>query len=525
MLPETIEVPVNANWLDRSVLFSGPANKRHWGIFLTEGLSRFWALEHPDLPSDLAVLGGRQAAKEAGRDFISVVLHHGGIERERVLVTDMVTVLPEVFVPHPSFAIRGQAFSAHALLPERVAEEICGNSCEPSEQPVYLTRSRLTAHKQRNEGEGAFDAILAERGVKVVAPETLSFEDQVRLVNRHSTFIGCVGSAFHSLLFAAAGRRLRTVVIGHSVNPHYATYVMFDLLKRIEAHYVYVPPLERTRRDKGPLDVDSAKAWLEALGVIEGGGRRSPSATLKALVGEPIVKRGESATPKLSRKARLAESAEAGQARGEAPGGIRDYVTLLRLVHAHLRPRTYVEIGVAGGRSLARAQPGTLCIGIDPEPNVRRKLPPLARLFEVTSDEFFADHDVTSLLQDYPIDLAFIDGMHLFEYALRDFINLEKACGEESVIVVHDCNPPNARVAARKRETGFWTGDVWKLIPCLKEHRPDLEVTVFDVPHRVSRSSRISIPRRPRSANGTTGSATSSSISASRTTASSAPRC
>jgi hypothetical protein len=203
---------------------------------------------------------------------------------------------------------------------------------------------------------------------------------------------------------------------------------------------------------------------------------------LKAPVGKPKVKKETSAKPKLSRKARIAQSGEPGQGEVEAQGGIRHYVALLRLLHAHLRPRTYVEIGVASGRSLSCAQPGTLCIGIDPEPNVRRELPPRARVFELSSDGFFADHDVTSLLQGYPIDLAFIDGMHLFEYALRDFINLEKACGEESVIVVHDCNPPNARAAARERETGFWTGDVWKLIPCLKEHRPDLQVTVFDVP-------------------------------------------
>jgi hypothetical protein len=72
--------------------------------------------------------------------------------------------------------------------------------------------------------------------------------------------------------------------------------------------------------------------------------------------------------------------------------------------------------------------------------------------------------------------------MHLFEFALRDFINLERACGRDSVIAVHDCDPPNAEAAARERTTAFWTGDVWKLVLCLKRHRPDLRVAVVDVP-------------------------------------------
>jgi hypothetical protein len=79
------------------------------------------------------------------------------------------------------------------------------------------------------------------------------------------------------------------------------------------------------------------------------------------------------------------------------------------------------------------------------------------------------------------VDFAFIDGMHLFEYALRDFMNLERYCSRESVILFHDCYPSARIHAEREPQTVVWCGDVWKLIPCLRDQRPDLNVRAIDV--------------------------------------------
>jgi hypothetical protein len=76
-------------------------------------------------------------------------------------------------------------------------------------------------------------------------------------------------------------------------------------------------------------------------------------------------------------------------------------------------------------------------------------------------------------------DLAFIDGLHLFEKALRDFINLEKFASPQSVVMLHDCLPLDAVTADRTRTTHFYSGDVWKLTMCLKVHRPDLKMKMI----------------------------------------------
>jgi hypothetical protein len=120
-------------------------------------------------------------------------------------------------------------------------------------------------------------------------------------------------------------------------------------------------------------------------------------------------------------------------------------------------------------------------IGIDPAPGPQSRLKPRARIFPKTSDAFFAGHDLARELGHDAVDLAFIDGMHLFEFALRDFINLEKFCAPASTILVHDTYPVDCVTAARERTTQIWSGDVWKLIICLKKYRPELRISTVDV--------------------------------------------
>jgi hypothetical protein len=64
--------------------------------------------------------------------------------------------------------------------------------------------------------------------------------------------------------------------------------------------------------------------------------------------------------------------------------------------------------------------------------------------------------------------------MHLFEFALRDFMNVERFADWWSVIVFDDILPRNVDEAARDRHTTDWTGDVYKLIAILNRYRPDL---------------------------------------------------
>ena len=159
-----------------------------------------------------------------------------------------------------------------------------------------------------------------------------------------------------------------------------------------------------------------------------------------------------------------------------------NYFRVLGRIHRHLRPRTYLEIGVSRGESLRLVQPQTRVLGIDPQPNLGR--PPAAnvRIYRETSDDFFAKYDAVAELGGAPVELAFIDGLHRFEFSLRDFLNVERTCTRSSVILIHDCYPLDARTAQREQVTGFWSGDVWRLVLLLRTERPDLVVRTIATP-------------------------------------------
>jgi hypothetical protein len=166
------------------------------------------------------------------------------------------------------------------------------------------------------------------------------------------------------------------------------------------------------------------------------------------------------------------------------------YIDLLNTIHSKFRPRTYLEIGTRTGDSLTLAN----CPSISIDPNflinknvIGRKS--MCAFFQCTSDDYFANHDSKHLL-NRGVDFAFLDGLHLFEFLLRDFMHTERICESGSLIAMHDCIPTDVYIAERKDDPvrrqqmgskpSWWTGDVWKILPILRKWRPDLTLIGVD---------------------------------------------
>jgi hypothetical protein len=154
------------------------------------------------------------------------------------------------------------------------------------------------------------------------------------------------------------------------------------------------------------------------------------------------------------------------------------YREVLTRMHRLLAPETYLEIGVDTGATLALASSASLAVGVDPAAGRVERRPANARLYAMESDTFFEHESQQSVFGGRAVDLTFIDGMHRFENALRDFAHAERWSSKGSTIVLHDCLPVAPAAALPERASLFWVGDVWKIVEVLLECRSELQVAV-----------------------------------------------
>jgi hypothetical protein len=167
------------------------------------------------------------------------------------------------------------------------------------------------------------------------------------------------------------------------------------------------------------------------------------------------------------------------------------YTHFFHHLHRTLKPNSYFEIGTEKGTCIEFVTCDVVCV--DPCFQIDRdifKNKSALQMYQMTSDHFFTKPYLANAFPAGP-DISFLDGMHRFEYLLRDFSNTEKLCHPRSLIFLHDCLPQNERMTRRVHVNGpeeeggtrfAWTGDVWKLMPILKKYRPDLRVFYLDCP-------------------------------------------
>jgi hypothetical protein len=155
--------------------------------------------------------------------------------------------------------------------------------------------------------------------------------------------------------------------------------------------------------------------------------------------------------------------------------------------------RNYLEIGVCNGHVFFRVS-STYKLAVDPAFtfDTARKIGKTIvnpynlfnRYFSKTSDAFFAE-DAPQRFAKKPLQLALVDGLHEYAFALRDVENALKYLSDDGVIIMHDCNPQSKEEAGtlqewRERGSGQWNGDVWKALLHLRSLRNDINVFVLD---------------------------------------------
>ena len=92
-----------------------------------------------------------------------------------------------------------------------------------------------------------------------------------------------------------------------------------------------------------------------------------------------------------------------------------------------------------------------------------------------------------SLDNNKKYDLIFIDGLHIYEYALKDINNAIKHLSQKGTILIHDCNPATEWHQRSQEEyhenRGAWNGTTWKAFVELRCTNKDIYMTTINTDH------------------------------------------
>jgi predicted O-methyltransferase YrrM len=120
-----------------------------------------------------------------------------------------------------------------------------------------------------------------------------------------------------------------------------------------------------------------------------------------------------------------------------------DHMSLLEHLAQWLKPERYLEIGVLHGESMKKIQHyAQECYGVDVTFS-HRNYNNNVKLFEMPSDQFFANLDPS-----VKFDMVFIDGDHEKNQVYKDFINSKDRVIDDGLVILHDTVPMNEEMTA-----------------------------------------------------------------------------
>lgn len=149
---------------------------------------------------------------------------------------------------------------------------------------------------------------------------------------------------------------------------------------------------------------------------------------------------------------------------------------------------SFLEIGVWYGQTLRETR-ASRCVGVDPNPLVNQsKLPDHAALITLPSDDYFKALDPSERFTG-----VFADGLHQFEQTFRDVANATNHLKGNGFILIDDVVPSSeaaslpdlkeamTRAAEEGDFSGYWMGDVYKVVLLLSMSPNPLDYFTFEV--------------------------------------------
>lgn len=250
----------------------------HYGHFLIESMENLCAFQqYPERH-----IAWRNGASDSVPPWASSILRLTGCDRNGYVFVNEPTLFKDIIFPLPGLM-------PDVWLTQEQTEAFAVFEKEPEKGlRVWLSRSRIDSDNIVFTNERELETMLAERGWMIFHPEEHSMEKQLDVFASGEVVMGCVGSAFHTLLLMK-NPRSRYIVINRMNGDQEAHNLQFDLIAkaRTENYYVWdapkhdAAPLRRRRTHHAwpwyAFDLDAIQTLLDNSGDFTGALEQIPN--------------------------------------------------------------------------------------------------------------------------------------------------------------------------------------------------------------------------------------------------------
>jgi capsular polysaccharide biosynthesis protein len=174
----------------------------HYGHFLTETTSRFWAL--PYFPGRRVVFYPFIFGS-AIRPFMQPFLEAFGITEDRTTFLREPCRFRRIIIPDRTFHFNASVHERHLEVAQRVRRHLGLKDIDRGSLKIFLSRSRLSSGRTSVSNQAEVDVLMKELGFHVVHPQEIPIVQQIDMYARCEVMAGFSGSALHNCLFMNPG--------------------------------------------------------------------------------------------------------------------------------------------------------------------------------------------------------------------------------------------------------------------------------------------------------------------------------
>lgn len=221
----------------------------HYGHTILEFLPRLWYLKNKSGPSAKILVHCSGSLNDAWKlSWFSDLMNIIGINKEDLICPSETTLVDFLLIPEASFQINGYYSKAFTDFTNWIGDKIQSEFIkENSNNPIFLSKSRLKSGVINYENESEFCDELTKEGFNIIFPEELSLYNQISIFKSGNPICGMLGSNMHTSIFSRSPAGL-VLNIGSHISE---SFYLLDKANNANFKYVTSSNIQEVDRHEG----------------------------------------------------------------------------------------------------------------------------------------------------------------------------------------------------------------------------------------------------------------------------------